>query len=188
MRADLPDRDGRQPRAEGSGRPQLRQLAQCPEHHVLHDIVDVRVRTERPAHDRVDQRQGGRRELLQRATIAGLRGSDDGSVIHPCGSHLTITVVKRKASYAAFSFDEAGRADVNAIRTSSPKTVMTAAVRESRLRSAFGVVTIGSDRRTARRTATQSIQQITPFVSPQNVMDGGIVKSRADQTLSNSRT
>jgi hypothetical protein len=73
----LADRDRDQPGPEGLRLAEVVQVAQDPQHDVLHDVVHVGVTLERAPDDRVDQRQVAGDQPVDRGMVAGA-GRDDG--------------------------------------------------------------------------------------------------------------
>ena len=72
--AHLPDRDRHQPGPERCRVAQLADAADGAQHGLLHDVIDVRMTVHGPADDVVDQRQVRRRQGVERAPVAALRG------------------------------------------------------------------------------------------------------------------
>jgi hypothetical protein len=78
--AHLPDRDRDQPGPEGRRLAQVAEVAQHPEHDVLHHVVHVGVPVQGAADDRVDQRQVPGDEPVDRGRITVAGGHHRGGV------------------------------------------------------------------------------------------------------------
>lgn len=87
MGADLSCGDRGQPGPEALRGAQRAQLGKCPQHRLLHHVVDVRKLTQCPAYDRVHERQVRRGQVVERSWIAGLCGDDQARLVDPAGSH-----------------------------------------------------------------------------------------------------